>query len=288
MTSKRVMLLMLLVTASYVFAILFLTWSRSFGFGRFQPPLPREILGKDGAPMVLIPGGFFTMGSDHDEADEKPAHRVYVNAFHMDKYEVTTSRYAKFLQATGRERPFKWNEVDLLRDGDRPVIGLSWEDAHAYCRWSGKRLPSEAEWEKAARGTDKREYPWGNEDPTSDHGNFDQGFKWKGYTTLSVVGSFESGKSPYGVYDLSGNVTEWTADWYASGYYRASPVLNPQGPSLPEKAKPFSLDFSHRKVVRGASWVSGLKGMHSTMRAGSAPHNRHGDVGFRCAQDGVE
>jgi len=292
MTSKspmfRAMRVLLPATASYILAALFLTSSDGFGFGRLHRPLGNEILGKDGAPMILIPGGSFTMGGDQDEDDEKPAHRVYLNVFYMDKHEVTTSRYAKFLQATGREKPFKWNEADLPRDGDRPVVGVSWEDAHAYCRWAGKRLPTEAEWEKAARGTDRRRYPWGNEDPTANHGNFDRGFKWKGYPTLSVVGSFESGKSSFGVYDLSGNVSEWTADWYASRYYRASPVLNPGGPSLPEKADPFSLDFSRRKVVRGASWVSGPKGMRSTIRAGSGPQSQHGDVGFRCAQDGVE
>jgi formylglycine-generating enzyme required for sulfatase activity len=288
MISRRAVLLetVLLATASYLLAILFLTWSGSFGFGRFQPPLQREILGKDGAPMVLIPGGFFTMGSDAFEDNERPVHRVFLNPFYIDKYEVTTSRYAKFLQATKRAKPFKWNEVDLRRDADRPILGVTWDDARTYCQWVGKLLPSEAEWEKAARGADQRVFPWGNEEPTPERGNFNQA--WRGYATLAVVGSFESGKSPYGVYDLSGNVSEWVADGYAPDYYRSSPVLNPRGPSAAETAEPFPLDRSRLKVIRGASWISGTKGMRSTVRAGDPPYNQHGDVGFRCAHGGVE
>jgi len=114
-------------------------------------------------------------------------------------------------------------------------------------------------------------------------GNFDKCCKWNGYATLSPVGSFDTGKSPYGVHDLAGNVSEWTADWYLANYYEISPVRNPVGPSVAEKTDPFSLDFSKRKVVRGASWVSGSDGMRSTLRGDSAPTNRHGNVGFRCA-----
>src|SRR3989442_6188260 len=120
-------------------------------------------IGKDGALMVLVPAGEFTMGGD---SLDNPRHPVYLDAFYMDKYEVTTSRYAAFVKATGRELPSKWREVRLVSHGERPVIGVLWEDADAYCRWAGKRLPTEAEWEKAARGTDGREYPWGNEAPT--------------------------------------------------------------------------------------------------------------------------
>ena len=164
------------------------------------PPVGRELIGKDGAPMVLVSAGEFTMGGD---SIDNPRHPVYLDAFHMDKYEVTASRYAKFLQATGRQLPFKWSEMSLVSHGDRPVIGVTWEDADAYCRWASKRLPTEAEWEKAARGTDGREYPWGNEAPTPRHANFNKCCEWKGYGVLAIVGSLEAGRSPYGIYDLA-------------------------------------------------------------------------------------
>lgn len=292
MTRKRSVPRAILVPASIIvsFGIVVLLLSRSgyFWFGRFQRVLEAEITGKDGAPMVLIPAGSFTMGTDDGEPNEKPVHRVYLNEYYIDKYEVTTSRYARFLEATRRERPYRWNEVNLEEDGNRPVMGVSWNDAQAYCRWAGKRLPTEAEWEKASRGTDGRRYPWGNEEPEGDRGNFGHSFKWRGYATLTSVGSFERGTSPFGVHDLSGNVSEWTADWYDPGYYHDSPPFNPTGPVIPEKPELYSLDFSRRKVVRGASYGSGAHGMRSTIRGGSAPGKRHGDVGFRCAQDGPD
>ena len=269
----------LLVIGTFCVVTLIVLWS-----GKFRSP-PREGVGKNGAPTVLIPPGSFVMGSNDGEINEKPAHKVYLLGFYMDKYEVTTSLYAKFLETTGREKPFKWNEVNLREDGDRPVIGVSWYDAQAYCQWTEERLPTEAEWEKAARGTNAQTYPWGNEDPTDERGNFDHGFHWHGYATLTVVGSFELGKSPYGIYDLAGNVSEWTADWYDPQYYKTSPARNPAGPAITDQSEPFSLDFSRRKVVRGGSWVSGPQGMRSSIRGDSAPTNRHGDVGFRCASD---
>lgn len=245
-----------------------------------QPAPKREITGNDGAPMVLITGGSFTMGSNDWEEDEKPPHTVYLRSFYLDKYEVTTAQYAKFLAATGWAKPFKWDEANLAADGDRPVIGVSWDDAADYCRWAGQRLPTEAEWEKAARGVDGRIYPWGNEEPSPDRGNFDKGTHWEGYATLSKVGSFESGKSPFGVYDMSGNVSEWTNDWYDPNYYRKSPPLDPKGPDAADVA-----DVEARKVIRGAAWTSGPDAMRVTFRAASAPTNQHGNVGFRCAQD---
>lgn len=150
------------------------------------------------------------MGSD----EEKPSHRVYLDAFYIDKYELTTSRYAQFLKATRRKQPDHWNEVSMAAHRDRPVIGVDWHDADAYCRWSGKRLPTEAEWEKAARGTEGRQYPWGNERPTSRNANFGKCCDWKGYASLAPVGSLEAGKSPLGISDMAGNVYEWVADWY--------------------------------------------------------------------------
>src|SRR6266568_3543646 len=249
-------------------------------------PAPRydpEVVASDGAPMVLVPGGRFSMGSDEGEEDEKPVHVVYVDAFYIDKYEVTIARYAKFLSASRRARPFKWNEADLRRDGERRVIGVSWEDARDYCESLEKRLSSEAEWEKAARGTDGRKYPWGNDEPTSEHGNFDRCCKWSGYGTLAVVGSFEKGKSPYGVHDMATNLSEWTADWYRADYYKSSPATNPKGPAVSEKSAPSLLGNFEQRVIRGGSWTTGPKALRTTFRAQSRPASRHGNVGFRCA-----
>jgi len=235
------------------------------------PPVGRELIGKDGAPMVLVSAGEFTMGGD---SIDNPRHPVYLDAFHMDKYEVTASRYAKFLQATGRQLPFKWSEMSLVSHGDRPVIGVTWEDADAYCRWASKRLPTEAEWEKAARGTDGREYPWGNEAPTPRHANFNKCCEWKGYGVLAIVGSLEAGRSPYGIYDLAGNVSEWVADWYDNTSYKYELERNPKGPRDGEE-----------KVVRGGSWYDSALLQRSALRSRSYPSAPSTDRGFRCAKD---
>ncbi len=238
----------------------------------FTPPSAgRELIGKDGAPMVLVSAGDFTMGGD---SIDNPRHPVYLDAFYMDKYEVTASRYAKFLKATGRHLPFKWSEMSLVSHGDRPVIGVTWEDADAYCRWASKRLPTEAEWEKAARGTDGREYPWGNETPTSRHANFNKCCEWKGYGVLAIVGSLEAGRSPYGIYDLAGNVSEWVADWYDNTSYKYELERNPKGPRDGEE-----------KVVRGGSWYDSALLQRSALRSRSYPSAPSTDRGFRCAKD---
>jgi len=137
---------------------------------------PRTMTGQDGAPMVLVPAGVFTMGARDDDqeagADERPAHQVNLDAFYIDQYEVTTSLYTKFFQATRRNPPEFWSEKVLQQHGNKPVVGVTWDDAKAYCEWAGKRLPTEAEWEKAARGTDQRLYPWGNDTPHEQLANF--------------------------------------------------------------------------------------------------------------------
>lgn len=269
-----------LFIASFCFLALML-----YLYGLSQPTFPREIMAADGAPMALIPAGGFTMGTKDGEANERPMHRVYLDAFYIDAFEVTVAKYAKFLAAHQREKPFKWSDANLVRDGERPVIGVTWFDAQAYCNWADKRLPTEAEWEKAARGTDARTFPWGNEEPSANDGNFGHCCKWQGYATLAPVGSFEADVSPYGIYDMEGNASEWTADWYSPTYYEASRVANPPGPSIAEKTDPYSLDFSRKKTIRGGSWVSGISGLRVTSRGGSDPASRHGDVGFRCAKD---
>jgi len=251
----------------------------NFYFGRFDADLPRERAGKDGALLVLIPAGAFTMGDAAWEPDEAPKHEVALNAFYIDKLEITVARYARFLAATGHEAPFRWEQAKLDKDGDRPVVGVSWDDAQAYAQWVGRRLPTEAEWEKAARGTDGRTYPWGNEDPTERHAQFanpNETPKWHGYSTLALVGSHELGKSPYGVHDLAGNVSEWTADWFDSDYYARSPAANPKGPEVTVR---------NERSVRGGGWAANEHGMRTTIRAGCLPSRRLSDIGFRCAQD---
>ena len=227
-------------------------------------------------PMVLIPAGEFAMGSDRGQADEQPVHRVSLDAFHLDVYEVTVSRYAEFLASQRADPPFKWNEATTGSQGNKPVTGVDWYDARDYCRWVGKRLPTEAEWEMAARGTEGRLYPWGNEHPTKAHANAGQ-TKWRGYDTLTNVGRYGPGKSPNGLYDLAGNLWEWVADWYDPTYYQYSPRENPTGPS----AGPL-------RVLRGGAWNNDSQSIRSANRAGYAPKARRNDVGFRCAKDAKE
>ena len=145
--------------------------------------LPHEVTGKDGAPMVLIPAGEFWMGSPDGKGDndEYPRHRVYLDAFYMDNFEITVARYARFLGSANRSEPKYWEQVNIRKRGNLPVVGVDWYEADAYCRWAGKRLPTEAEWEKAARGTDERTYPWGNEAPTTSLHIFGDPFPMNAY-----------------------------------------------------------------------------------------------------------
>ncbi|MGH7164182.1 MAG: formylglycine-generating enzyme family protein [Nitrospiraceae bacterium] len=207
-----------------------------------------EITGKDGAPMVRVPAGEFLYGDNNQ--------RITLPVFYMDKFEVTTARYARFMAETRREKPIYWEDAVPVSFGDRPVVGVTWHDADAYCRYYGKRLPTEQEWEKAARGTDGRKYPWGKELPTSRHANFEKS-KWEGYTTLATVESYEAGKSPYGIYHMAGNVWEWTSSDYDN----------------------------NNKVDRGGSWVSFAFSLESTFRTWWAPSLRNYYRGFRCLQD---
>ncbi len=222
-------------------------------------------------PMALVPAGEFTMGSTMS-ADEKPVHRVYLNAFSMDKYHVTVGQYAKYLEATGTEAPPEWEIMNQPRHQKRPVVNVSWSDAATYCKWAGKRLPTEAEWEKAARGTDGRLYPWGNETPTRLHANFGKK-EWANHMALVPVGMFEMGKSPYGIYDLAGNAWEWVNDWYDHDYYKKSPAKNPQGPATGKS-----------KVVRGGNWLYVQEFLRSSFRFNAEPSSRQFGYGFRCAK----
>lgn len=245
--------------------------------------LPPEIVGKDGAPMVPVPAGAFPMGvpkTDRDGGrDEYPRHTVFLDAYYIDKFEVTNGRYLEFVKMTGHRAPqHPKDQTRTLWQGstmseslaERPVINVDWYDADAYCRWAGKRLPTEAEWEKAARGTDQRRFPWGNVEPTHKHLNYNQ--SWQGEKTLMPVGSYEAGKSPYGAYDMAGNVWEWVADWYDATYYEKSQANNPKGP-----------ESGTHKVLRSSGWHVETPLVRIFTRVKADPLTRNHSTGFRCA-----
>ncbi|SPP64827.1 formylglycine-generating enzyme family protein [Nitrospira lenta] len=247
--------------------------------------LEKDTKGKDGAPMVLIPEGPFPMGvpdGDRDGGrDEYPRHDIFVNNFYIDKFELTNGRYLEFVKATNHRIPQNptnptrnlWQGDTITESlADRPVVNVDWADANAYCQWAGKRLPTEAEWEKAAKGTADRRFPWGNVEPTNKHLNFNQ--KWIGEKTLMPVGSYELGKSPFGVYDVAGNVWEWVNDWYDAKYYEKSPAKNPTGP-----------ESGTKRVLRGSGWQNETPTVRIFTRVDSDPTIRNESTGFRCAMD---
>jgi formylglycine-generating enzyme required for sulfatase activity len=236
---------------------------------QIEQPAPAE------TPMVEIPAGEFVMGSDGTQAleDERPAHRVWLDTYAMDQFEVTTAQYAAFLTAQPRPVPWLWDAVNLKQHGDRPVIGVDWADADAYCRWKGTRLPTEAEWEKAARGTDARLYPWGAQLPNDKLANYALGARFSYSQVLMPVDSYERGKSPYGLYQMAGNAWEWVSDWYGASYYEHSPVKNPIGP-----------EQGQFKVLRGGSWSDLPKYLLTYGRFRLLPETRNSYTGFRCAK----
>ncbi|MBI3989799.1 MAG: SUMF1/EgtB/PvdO family nonheme iron enzyme [candidate division NC10 bacterium] len=243
-----------------------------------EAPPPLSVAPTPQAPsgtseMVLIPAGEFQIGSDANDSEalsnEKPRHKVYLDAYSIDKYEVTNALYKRFMEPTGRAAPAYWYD-DKLNGPTQPVVGVSWHDADAYCKWAGKRLPTEAEWEKAARGTDGRKYPWGDQWDASRANT--EALK-VGKTV--AVGSYPSGVSPYGVHDLAGNVWEWVQDWYDKEYYQQSPDRNPQGPSSGQD-----------KILRGGALFYRVPARVRTAdRRHDAPDARYtAHVGFRCAR----
>lgn len=224
---------------------------------------------------VLIPQGSFIMGSAERSVgmQDSPSHSVQIQAFQLDEYETTTGEYRTFLQSTRRQSPLYWEQAVPGKDDDKPVIGLTWEDAYAYCAWAGKRLPTEAEWEKAASGGDQKIYPWGNTHPDPTLANFDQALTTTPYRNgVRPVGSFDRGKSPFGVYDMAGNAWEWVADWYDKDYYLKSPKDNPRGPAQ-----------GSMKVLRGGSWLFG--DIRSSARDSAPPTKAAETFGVRCAKD---
>ena len=234
--------------------------------------------------MVYVPAGEFLMGRpDSDtEADsnEKPEHTVYLAAFWIDRTEVTNAQYRQCVQAGACQPPS--SNASYSRDSyydnssfdNHPVIYVDWSQANAYCRWAGARLPSEAEWEKAARGTgDWRKYPWGGESPSCSLTNYCPTSHLPccvGDTTK--VGRYPTDASPYGALDMGGNLDEWVADWYDRGYYAYSPADNPKGP-----------DSGEARVARGGTWACDWFCARTTSRWARPPTKSHYATGFRCA-----
>jgi formylglycine-generating enzyme required for sulfatase activity len=266
----------LIVLTAVVLSLLAGAWSTSWAqLDRLRKQRALSAGSAEETVMVEIPAGEFTMGSDGTQAleDERPSHRVWLDAFSVDVHEVTTAQYAAFLAAASRAAPWQWETVDLVQHGDRPVIGVDWRDAEAFCAWAGKRLPTEAEWEKAARGTDGRLYPWGNQAPTREVANFALGARFSYNQVLMPVRSHEGGKSPYGLYHMAGNAYEWVQDWYATNYYESSPDKNPAGPSQ-----------GQFKVLRGGSWSDLPKYLLTYGRFKLPPETKNSYTGFRCAK----
>jgi formylglycine-generating enzyme required for sulfatase activity len=230
-----------------------------------------EIFGNDGAPAVLIPSGAFIMGNGEDS----PRREIFVDGFYLDKYEVSVARYAAFLKATGNVgAPEEWNTVDIARDGELPVVGVDWQDASGYCQWAGRRLPTEAEWEKAARGSDERKFPWGNDAPTDERARFLKAYQNPVYKDgVAPVGSHPKGVSPFSIHDLSGNVWEWVADWFSESF-PPTDARNPKGPNS-----------GSAKVLRGGGWYDPPERVTATKRMYAPAEYRDDSVGFRCARD---
>ena len=234
-----------------------------------------ELTARDGAPMALVPAGEFWMGLSEGEGldDEQPRHKIHLDAYYIDKYEITVERYARFLESTGWQKPLNWSMVKFPDHASRPVIGVNWIDADAYCRISGRRLPTEAEWEKAARGVAEQRFPWGGKRPHASIALFGQMTKFS-YDILKPVGSYPEGVGPYGAFDLAGNVAEWVQDWYDGEYYRESPEKNPPGPRN-----------GRYKMVRGGSWSDMPVYLMAASRTSKLPPDtRNAFIGFRCAQ----
>jgi formylglycine-generating enzyme required for sulfatase activity len=247
--------------------------------------LSGEMIDPQGVVMRFVPAGEFTMGSDEailpDDMDEKPAHEVYLDDFYIDEYEVTNKLYKACVDAGTCQPPLDFSSFTRSsyygnpEFDNYPVIAVSWSMAKTYCEWRGAQLPTEAQWEKAAHGTDARTYPWGG-GISCDKANY-----WpKDQACIGdtmKVGAYASNISPYGVYDMVGNVMEWVADWYSDMYYSDSPASNPLGPASGEE-----------RVFRGGSWMSNDQGVRTTSRhwvgnsAGHVPYYSQ-DLGFRCA-----
>ena len=260
------------------------------------PNMPQRIVGKDGAEMVLIPAGDFQMGSNHtNDSAEKPVHTVYVDAFYMDVHEVTVGQYYQFTLATGHRSP-SYSLSPFSPTDQHPMVYVSWHDAMAYAKWAGKRLPTEAEWEKAARGGYiGQKYPWGNGPPDGTQCNFadksgaNSGM-WEtwdksaddGHMYTAPVGSYPP--NGYGLYDMAGNVWEWCFDAYDENIYTSSSRRNPVAGVIVTSTTDNSITVNESRVLRGGSWTPHPQNVRSAHRWSYGAHSVSFSVGFRCVQ----
>jgi formylglycine-generating enzyme required for sulfatase activity len=234
-------------------------------------PVVREWLNPvDGAPYVLIPAGEFIMGTADGPTNERPAHTVYLDEFWIMQTEVTNAQYARCVEADKCTAPAntRWNDPAFA---NHPVTNVNWQQAVAYAAWAGGRLPTEAEWEKAARGVHGLVYPWGDQAPNL------QVLNYNVQTGGTVpVASYPSGASPYGVLDMAGNAEEWVADWYDPNYYPTSPPRNPQGPAQGDL-----------RILRGGSYVQNRAAVRAAVRAPISPNSEFATMGFRVVVSAV-
>lgn len=228
--------------------------------------------------MVSIPAGPFIRGTDHGGFDERPQRTLVLDAFAIDRYEVTNFQYQQFVDATGHRKsgpPSRYaKNMSKMRGLNQPVVYVSWDDAEAFCRWKAKRLPTEAEWEKAMRGTDGRLWPWGDVEQPN-------GANWArvqdGYDVAAPVGAVLTDASPYGVMDGAGNVMEWVGDWYAETYFKDAPEQNPQSP-----------EYGTYRALRGGGYATTGADIRITSRSKMVQDFRDETIGFRCAVSGIK
>ncbi len=236
-----------------------------------------QINDRDSVEMIVIPAGEFFMGSKPEEGrpDEKPQRSVFLDTYEIDAYEVSNERYLIFIHRTGRKEPPNPYSKGLLSQetgiNSLPVVQVTWYDAVDYCRWAGKRLPTEAEWEKAARGEKGQIFPWGPETPSSKPVNFQR--DWEETKTLWPVDTNNGTSSPFGLKGMAGNVREWVQDWYSPEYFETAPKNNPQGP-----------EKGILKVIKGGSWHSFNADLRSASRGKGGFALKTDGIGFRCAK----
>jgi len=275
-----------------------LVWMSGLAFSANVPPaLEPHLTGiasfASPSPMVSIPAGPFLMGTERRDADpfhvdtqyddtEFPQRRIWLETFAIDQYEVTLGEFLAFLQQHDRMvsdelQELIWHLIDIHSIPDEvlapwPALYVTWEEASAFCRAQGKRLPTEAEWEKSARGLEGRAFPWGQDKPSESVVVFGQ-YHMHQIPLVAAVDSYPEGQSAFGVHHMAGNVAEWVEDWFGSDYYPTMPARNPTGPKN-----------GRYKSVRGGSWKSKVVMLRTATRGGAFPQQREATIGFRCAQ----